>query len=246
MRRFAVPALVWLMAGPALAQEAKAPGPAPAPVGAPAPDWLKPPQAQASYLIGMQVGAQLRNEGVTVDADALQKGIADGLANAASLLSEAQVRDVAARLQSEIQTRRQAAMARAADANRIAGAAFLKANGAKQNIVTLPSGLQYEVLTAGKGPKPKPTDVVICNYSGALIDGTEFDSSYRRGTPVTMPLTDMIKGWSEALPLMSTGSKWRLYVPSELAYGERGAGSVIGPNAVLVFDIELLSIQGGG
>jgi FKBP-type peptidyl-prolyl cis-trans isomerase FklB len=223
-----------LIAGPAMAQETKAP----------APDGLKTPQAQASYLIGTQVGAQLRGEGVTVDTEALNKGIADGLANAAMQLNEAQIREATARLQAEIQAHRQAALAQAADANRTAGVAFLKANAVKQNIVTLPSGLQYEVLTAGKGPKPKATDVVVCNYRGALIDGTEFDSSYRRGTPATLPLKDMIKGWGEALPLMTTGSKWRIYVPSELAYGERGAGQVIGPNAVLVFEIELLSIQG--
>jgi FKBP-type peptidyl-prolyl cis-trans isomerase FklB len=242
MKRLSVPlALALLIGGPALAQEAKTAPQA----GAPAPDWLKPAQAQASYLIGMQVGAQLRGEGVAVDPEALNKGIADGLANAASQLSEAQMREATSRLQAEIQAHRQAALAQAADANRAAGAAFLKANAAKQNVVTLPSGLQYEVLSAGKGPKPKATDVVVCNYRGALIDGTEFDSSYRRGTPATMPLKDMIKGWGEALPLMATGSKWRIYVPSDLAYGERGAGSVIGPNAVLVFDIELLSIQAG-
>lgn len=243
MRRLAVPfALAWLMAGSALAQEAKAPAPA----GPPAPDWLKPPQAQTSYLLGMQVGAQLRREGVTIDSEALNKGIADGLANAAPLLSEAQMRDVTARLQSEIQARRQAELARAADANKIAGEAFLKANAAKPNIVTLPSGLQYEILSAGKGPKPKATDAVVCNYRGVLIDGTEFDSSYRRGTPTTISLSDVIKGWGEALQLMPAGSKWRIYVPSELAYGERGAAPVIGPNAALVFDIELLSIQGAG
>lgn len=246
MRRLALPfALVWLASAPALAQEAKAPAapaapPAPA---APLPDWLKPPMAQDSYLLGLQAGGQLRSEGITVDNDALNKGIADGLSGAPPKLSEGQLRDATERLQAEVMLQRAATQQRAAQANKTAGEAFLKTNGAKPGVTTLPSGLQYEVLTAGKGAKPKATDTVVCNYRGTLLDGTEFDSSDKHGGPATMPIEGLIKGWVEALQLMPAGSKWRLYVPPELAYGDQGAGGAIGPNSTLIFEIELVSVK---
>jgi FKBP-type peptidyl-prolyl cis-trans isomerase FklB len=124
------------------------------------------------------------------------------------------------------------------------GADFLAANKTKDGVVVLPSGLQYKVVTAGTGAKPGPTDTVVCNYRGTMIDGSEFDSSYKRGQPASFPVNGVIKGWTEALQLMAVGSKWQLFIPPDLAYGERGAGGVIGPNATLVFDVELLSIQG--
>jgi FKBP-type peptidyl-prolyl cis-trans isomerase len=120
---------------------------------------------------------------------------------------------------------------------------FLAANKAKDGVVTLPSGLQYKILTAGTGPKPTASDTVVCNYRGTLISGTEFDSSYKRGQPASFPVNGVIKGWTEALQLMPVGSKWQLFVPSDLGYGDRGAGADIGPGATLIFEVELLSIQ---
>ena len=131
-------------------------------------------------------------------------------------------------------------------ANKTEGETFLAANKNKEGVVTLPSGLQYKILKAGTGPKPTASDSVVCNYRGTLVNGTEFDSSYKRGQPATFPVNGVIKGWTEALQLMPVGSKWQLFIPAQLAYGERGAGPDIGPNATLIFEIELLSIQGKG
>jgi FKBP-type peptidyl-prolyl cis-trans isomerase FklB len=128
--------------------------------------------------------------------------------------------------------------------NKKAGDAFLAANKTKEGVVTLPSGLQYKILKEGTGPKPTPADSVVCNYRGTLIDGKEFDSSYKRGQPATFPVGQVIKGWTEALQLMPVGSKWQLFVPPDLAYGDRGAGPDIGPGATLIFEVELISIKG--
>ena len=132
------------------------------------------------------------------------------------------------------------------EANQKEGDAFLAANKSKPGVVTLPSGLQYKILTAGAGPKPTAADSVVCNYRGTLINGTEFDSSYKRGQPATFPVSGVIKGWTEALQLMPVGSKWQLFVPPDLAYGARGAGSEIGPNSTLIFEVELMSIAPQG
>jgi FKBP-type peptidyl-prolyl cis-trans isomerase len=134
-------------------------------------------------------------------------------------------------------------MQEAAAKNKTEGEAFLAANKAKDGVVTLPSGLQYKILTAGTGPKPTASDSVVCNYRGTLINGTEFDSSYKRGQSATFGVGQVIKGWTEALQLMPVGSKWQVVIPSSLAYGDRGAGAEIGPNATLIFEVELLSIQ---
>jgi FKBP-type peptidyl-prolyl cis-trans isomerase FklB len=134
-------------------------------------------------------------------------------------------------------------MAEEGAANKKEGDAFLAANKTKEGVVTLPSGLQYKILKAGTGPKPKTTDTVISNYKGTLINGTEFDSSYKRGQPATFPVGQVIKGWTEALQLMPVGSKWQIFVPADLAYGQRGAGPDIGPNATLIFEVELMSIK---
>ena len=135
-------------------------------------------------------------------------------------------------------------MAQAGEANKKEGDVFLAANKTKEGVVTLPSGLQYKILKAGTGAKPTASDTVICNYKGTLIDGKEFDSSYKRGQPATFPVGQVIKGWTEALQIMPVGSKWELFIPSELAYGPRGPSPDIGPNATLIFEVELLSIQG--
>ena len=221
---------------PAAAQDAKAPPAA-------MPDALKDPQAQVSYAIGLNVGAGLRRDAITVDPALVAQGIKDATSGAKPLITEDQMRAVLVKLQADVQTRREEKAAHAAETNKAEGAAFLKANGAKPGVATLPGGLQYEVLTAGTGKKPKAEDVVLCNYRGTLLDGTEFDSSYKRGAPDTFPVSGVIKGWTEALQQMPVGSKWKIYVPADLAYGEKGAPPEIGPNAVLVFEIELLSIQ---
>jgi FKBP-type peptidyl-prolyl cis-trans isomerase FklB len=140
----------------------------------------------------------------------------------------------------KIDETRQASM----EPNKKAGDAFLAANKTKEGVVTLPSGLQYKILKEGTGPKPTPADSVVCNYRGTLIDGKEFDSSYKRGQPATFPVGQVIKGWTEALQLMPVGSKWQLFVPADLAYGDRGAGPDIGPGATLIFEVELISIKG--
>ena len=131
----------------------------------------------------------------------------------------------------------------AGDANKKEGDAFLAANKTKEGVVTLPSGLQYKILTAGTGPKPTAADSVVCNYKGTLINGKEFDASSKHGGPATFPVGGVIKGWTEALQLMPVGSKWQLFVPADLAYGQRGAGGDIGPGATLIFEVELLSIK---
>ena len=146
-------------------------------------------------------------------------------------------------MQAEVNKQRQEQAQKAAAANKSEGAAFLAANKAKEGVVTLPSGLQYKILKEGTGPKPTPSDTVVCNYRGTLINGTEFDSSAKHGEAAKFGVGQVIKGWTEALQLMPVGSKWQLFVPSSLAYGERGAGGDIGPDATLIFDVELLSIE---
>ena len=153
------------------------------------------------------------------------------------------MRAVLARLQADVKARHDATAVRAALTNKAAGTAYLKANGARKGVVVLPSGLQYEILKAGTGRKPKSDDVVECDYRGTLLDGTEFDSSYARGKPATFPVQGVIKGWSEALQLMPEGSKWKLVIPPELAYGDEGRGDGIQPSATLVFEVELHDIQ---
>ena len=231
--RFALP-LALLAMGPslAMAQQPKAAASNP----------LSSPQGQASYALGMTIGSNLRADGIAIDGAAFLKGVQDAIANAKPALSEQEMSAVLSQLQSDIKARRIEKQAQAAAANKSQGEAFLSANGAKPGVKTLASGLQYQVLTAGTGPVPTTSDTVVCNYRGTLIDGTEFDSSATHGGPASFPVQGVISGWTEALQLMPVGSKWRLFVPAALAYGERGAGEDIGPNAVLVFDIELLSI----
>ena len=146
-------------------------------------------------------------------------------------------------LQAEARKAQEEKVQVAAEANKKEGDAFLAENKAKPGVVTLPSGLQYKVITEGAGPKPAADDTVVCNYRGTLLNGTEFDSSYKHGQPIEIPVGRVIKGWSEALQLMPVGSKWQLFIPPDLAYGTRGAGDDIGPNATIVFEVDLLSIK---
>ena len=199
---------------------------------------------KASYAIGMNWGTGLHRQAIDVDTAALLQGMKDALAGGKTLLTEDEARTALMQLQKEMQEKQQAKAAAECEANKKEGDAFLAANKSKEGVVTLPSGLQYKILKEGSGPKPTATDSVVCNYKGTLINGTEFDSSYKRGEPATFPVTGVIKGWTEALQLMPVGSKWQLFIPSDLAYGARGTpGGPIGPNATLIFEVELLSIK---
>jgi FKBP-type peptidyl-prolyl cis-trans isomerase FklB len=203
---------------------------------------LKTQKEKASYAIGENIGKGLQKDGVDVDAASLARGIRDAIAGTKSLLTEDEAKAAIMALATEVRAKQQLKMEQLGAANKKEGDAFLATNKTKDGVVTLPSGLQYKILKPGTGPKPAATDKVECNYRGTLIAGTEFDSSYKRGQPVTFQVGEVIKGWSEALQLMPVGSKWQLYVPSDLAYGDRAPGQEIGPNSTLIFEVELLSI----
>jgi len=196
-----------------------------------------------SYALGMNLGASLHQGEVEVDPDILAQGLKDALAGGKTLLTEDEVKAALTQTEHEVRQRQQAKMQQMGEANKKEGEAFLAANKSKEGVVALPSGLQYKVLTQGTGPKPAPSDTVVCNYRGTLINGTEFDSSYKRGKPVTFPVNGVIKGWQEALPLMPVGSKWQVFVPADLAYGDHAMSPELGPNSTLIFEVELLSIE---
>jgi len=222
--------------------------PAPAAKAAPTsaeknPSILNTQKDKVSYALGMNLGNNLHTQSVEVAPDILLQGLKDSLAGGKTLMTDDEARATLTQLQGELRKKQEAKMQQAGEENKKEGEAFLAANKTKEGVVTLPSGLQYKILKAGTGPKPTATDSVVCNYQGTLIDGKEFDSSYKRGQPATFPVNGVIKGWTEALQLMPVGSKWQLVVPSDLAYGARGAGTDIGPNATLIFEVELLSIQ---
>jgi FKBP-type peptidyl-prolyl cis-trans isomerase FklB len=205
---------------------------------------LKDQKDKAGYSIGTNIGSGLKHDGVDVNIDALIAGLKDSFTGAAAQLTPAQQQEALATLQKEMTDKVTAERKIAGEKAKKEGDAFLAANKTKDGVKTLPDGLQYKVLAEGKGAQPKPTDQVTVNYRGTLIDGTEFDSSYKRGEPATFPVNEVIKGWTEALPMMKTGSKWQLFVPADLAYGEKGAGRDIPPNATLVFEVELLGVKG--
>lgn len=197
---------------------------------------------KVSYALGMSIGAQLLHQPISLDPKIFEQGLNDVLAGGHTALSPEEARQVLVEAQVELQQKEQEKMRALAASDKQEGDAFLAANKAKPGVTTLPDGLQYKVLRAGTGPKPKLTDTVVCNYRGTLVNGTEFDSSYKRGKPVTVPVAHLIKGWTEALQLMPVGSKWRLFVPASLAYGDRAAGPLIGPDSTVIFDVELVSI----
>jgi FKBP-type peptidyl-prolyl cis-trans isomerase FklB len=205
---------------------------------------LKTQKDKISYALGMNFGANLSRQFVDVDPTILLQGLKDGLAGSKTLLTEEEARALLTQLQEDLRKKQAEKAQHMGGTNKTEGEAFLAANKTKEGVVTLASGLQYKILKQGAGPKPSASDSVVCNYRGTLIDGKEFDSSYKRGEPATFPVGGVIKGWTEALQLMPVGSKWQLFVPAQLAYGERGAGADIGPNATLIFEVELLSIQG--
>jgi FKBP-type peptidyl-prolyl cis-trans isomerase FklB len=209
-----------------------------------APATLKTQKDKLSYAIGMEMGKGVKAQGLDVDPNVVSQGLKDAVTGGKSLMSDEELKTVITALQDDIKQKQMQAQEAAAAENKKQGDAYLAENGKKEGVVTLPSGLQYKIITAGQGKKPVETDTVLCNYTGTFLDGTEFDSSAEAGKPVPFEIKTVIPGFKEALQLMPVGSKWHIVVPSELAYGDRGAGGVIGPNATLVFDIELVSIQG--
>jgi FKBP-type peptidyl-prolyl cis-trans isomerase len=206
---------------------------------------LKDQREKASYGVGWNLGSSLRSQSVDVDPEIIMKGLHDGFSGTTPLITEQEMKTAVVELQRQVREAQQARATQAGEKNKVEGPAFLAANKTKPGVVTLPSGLQYKILKEGTGPKPAATDSVTVNYRGTLLDGTEFDSSYKRGQPATFPVNRVIKGWTEALQLMPVGSKWELYIPADLAYGAAGAGGDIGPNATLIFEVELLSIGAG-
>jgi FKBP-type peptidyl-prolyl cis-trans isomerase len=207
-----------------------------------APLVLKTDKDKQSYAIGMNIGKSIHRDGVDVDPNILLRGMKDALAGGKTALTDDEAKSVMTNLQVNMRKEQAEIAQQAGDANKKAGDAFLAANKTKDGVITLPSGLQYKILTQGTGPKPAATDTVVCNYKGTLLDNSEFDSSYSRNQPLTIPVSGVIKGWTEALQLMPVGSKWQLFIPSDLAYGPQAKGP-IGPNSTLIFEVQLLSIQ---
>jgi FKBP-type peptidyl-prolyl cis-trans isomerase FklB len=199
---------------------------------------------KVSYSIGLNIGNNMKRDSIKINAEALVRGIMDASADSASrLMTPAQIQETMSAFQADLQKKQEENARVAGEKNIVEGEAYLAANSKKPGVVTLPSGLQYRVITQGTGKKPVATSEVTTHYVGKLINGTEFDSSVKRGQPATFPCNGVIKGWTEALQLMPVGSKWELVIPPTLAYGENGAGGVIPPNAVLIFEVELLSIK---
>ena len=204
---------------------------------------LKTQKDKVSYVIGLDMGNSLKKNMVDVDTEILVRGLKDALSGANPLMTEQEMKETIMALQKDLQAKQQEQAKALAEKNKKEGESFLAENKKKRGVITMPSGLQYKILANGKGQSPKATDTVTVNYKGTLVDGTEFDSSYKRGQPATFTVNGVIAGWTEALQLMKEGSKWQLFVPSNLAYGERGAGGAVGPNAVLIFEVELISIK---
>jgi FKBP-type peptidyl-prolyl cis-trans isomerase len=201
------------------------------------------PKEKASYGIGVSIGKSLKKDGAEVDLEQLFKGLQDALLGRKQALEDSEIREALAAFQKETQAKMLDRAKTQGEKNKKEGAAFLDEHKKKEGVKTTPSGLQYKIIKAGTGKKPKATDTVTTHYRGTLIDGTEFDSSYARSEPTSFRVNQVIKGWTEALQMMPAGSKWQIVIPSELAYGEQGAGPDIGPHSVLIFDIELISIQ---
>lgn len=206
---------------------------------------------KVGYAIGMSIGKNLKKEGAEVSTSALAMGLEDGFTDKPAQLTDEQIREAMTAFQQKMMAKQQEKMMgaqapkddAAGQKNEEAGTAFLAENAKKSGVKTTDSGLQYIEVSAGKGKSPKATDTVSVNYKGTLIDGTVFDSSYDRGQPASFPVNQVIPGWTEALQLMKEGSKYKLFIPSKLAYGPRGAGEKIGPNSTLIFEVELLKVQ---
>ncbi len=204
---------------------------------------IKGEKEKLSYSLGSQIGNDIKRNQIDIDVDVFARAMRDAIGGGKLAMTEEEIRTTMQDFQRNMQQKQMAAMKELADKNKKESDTFLAENKKKPGVVTLPSGVQYKVITEGKGKKPGPKDVVVANYAGTLPNGTEFDSSYKRGQPATFPLDGVIKGWQEVLPRMPVGSKWQVVIPPELAYGEHGAGQQIGPNQALVFEIELLDVK---
>ena len=200
-------------------------------------------QDKISYIFGHNIGKNMNQQGIEINMDALSQGIQDGFSNGESKINIEEMTSLMQDFRKEMNAKRSEKKKLQSEQNSKEGETFLAENAKKDGVVVLPSGLQYKVITAGTGNSPKADDKVKTNYRGTLIDGTEFDSSYKRNKPTTFPVNGVIAGWTEALQLMKEGAKWQLFVPGNLAYGERGAGGKIESNATLIFEIELIEIE---
>jgi FKBP-type peptidyl-prolyl cis-trans isomerase len=227
-------------ANPSAATAQPAPPAGPASAGA---GWSL--EDKAGYIIGLNLGNNLRQQEIPVTADQIIKGLRDGLGNTKAQLTDQEIQGAMSQFQQQIAAKQQEKMKSLSDKNKKEGDAFLAANKAKPGVKTTASGLQYEVIKEGTGPTPKPSDKVTVNYKGTLLDGKVFDSSYDRGQPATFVVSQVVPGWVEALQLMKVGSKYRLVLPPSLAYGDSGAGNEIGPSSVLQFEVELLKVEPG-
>ena len=204
---------------------------------------LKTQKEKQSYALGMSIGSGLHRQSIPVDPAIVARGLRDAMGSGKTLMTEDEMKATLQQLRADVNKQQEAKAHAAGEAGRKEGEAFLAANKAKPGVTTLPDGLQYQVLKEGTGPKPTASDTVTVNYKGTLVNGTEFDSSYKRGQPASFPVGGVIKGWTEALELMPVGSKWQLVIPADLAYGDNPPpGAPITPGATLVFEVELLSI----
>jgi len=204
---------------------------------------LKTEKDKLSYAIGMNIGNNLKKQSLELNPEIVSQGIRDSLIDGKTLMTEQEYRDTMTAFEREMKLKQVAQLKELTEKNKQEGEAFLAENKKKDAVITLPSGLQYKVIKKGAGKTPKATDTVTVNYRGTLINGTEFDSSYLRGQPASFKVNGVIRGWTEALQLMKEGAEWQLYIPSDLAYGERGAGRDIGPYSTLIFEVELISIN---
>jgi FKBP-type peptidyl-prolyl cis-trans isomerase FklB len=229
------------------AQQATAQQPAAQPAPAPAAPGDKPQSLEdkASYIIGFNLGSNLKQQEIPVSSDLIIKGLRDGLGGAKGLLTDEEIQAAMTEFQQQMMAKQQAKMQAAGAKNKQEADTFLASNKGKPGVVTTASGLQYQILQQGTGATPKPTDKVTVHYKGTLLDGTVFDSSYDRNEPATFVVGQVIPGWVEALQLMKVGSKAKLFIPPSLAYGESGAGQQIGPNSLLIFEVELLKAEPG-
>lgn len=218
---------VVLLAGQASAEEKKV---------------LQTTKEKQSYSMGANIGSGMKAQSIEVDPDAFVQGWKDAISGEKKLLTDDEIRETLTALQTELREKQAERNKVLGEKNKKEGEAFLAENKKKEGVKTLPSGMQYKVIKEGTGKAPAADNTVVCNYRGTLIDGTEFDSSYKRGEPATFPLNQIIPGWTEALQLMKEGAKWQLFIPANLAYGEQSTG-IIGPNSVLIFEIELISVK---
>ncbi len=200
-------------------------------------------QHKLSYSLGYNIGRDFSQKQLDVDPDVLMRGMKDALSGSTTALSEDEMRQAMMDLQKKMMAKQQQQVKQLAETNEQAGKTFLAENRQKEGVKTTMSGLQYLVVSKGTGKKPGPNDKVTVHYRGRLLDGTEFDSSYKRNKPATFPVGGVIPGWTEGLQLMKEGAKWQLFIPAKLAYGEKGAGPMIGPNSTLIFDVELVSVN---